>query len=238
MLQTSEVAQSYNKIYSEHGLRAPYGHYIYTIRRLGIVNDEQAKCLDVSCGEGLALKAILQIHEGALVVGLDISLEAVKKAIENAPDAKLLVADGQALPFKDSYFDYVANLGSLEHYIDPDKGCQEIARVLKNTGKTAVILPNKRSFEDLIAIWRKGAPESNGFQIIERSFTRKEAQSFLQKNGLRVNKTYAVNLWPEFFVEGTLKVKSVKKFIWRWLLKIFTPLSLSRELIFICKKGD
>jgi len=237
-LQTSEIAWSYNKIYCEHGLRAPFGHYIYTIRRLGVNAKRKALCLDISCGEGLALKAILQINNDALAVGLDISLEAVKKARENVSKAKLLVADGQALPFKSSYFDFVANLGSLEHYMDPDKGCKEIYRVLKPTGKTAVILPNKYSLVDILDVCKTGGSASGGFQIIERVFTRKEAQDFLESNGLRISKVYSSNLWPEFFVEGTFKIKSIKKFIWRWFLKIFAPLNLTREFIFICNKGD
>src|SRR5213593_5244425 len=85
--------------------------------------------LDVACGRGSFLR--YAADRGLEVAGIDISPVAIEAARRRlGADVDLRVGSGENLPFDDDSFDYVTCLGSLEHYIDPEQGAREIARVL------------------------------------------------------------------------------------------------------------
>lgn len=82
------------------------------------------KTVDIACGEGLIEKLAPE------TVGVEFSLNALKKAKKNG--AKYLVlADAQNLPFLDNTFDVAISAGSLEHFPNPQKAINEMARVAK-----------------------------------------------------------------------------------------------------------
>lgn len=80
------------------------------------------KTLDIACGEGAIEKLAPE------TVGVEFSLNALKKARKNAAK-HLVLADAHALPFKDGSFDISISAGSLEHFKDPQKAINEMARV-------------------------------------------------------------------------------------------------------------
>ena len=47
------------------------------------------------------------------------------------------------MPFKRKTFDYISCIGSLEHFLDLNKGLQEIKRVLKDEGSACIVVPNE-----------------------------------------------------------------------------------------------
>jgi len=236
-LDTSDIILDYNRIYSGPGIRTNSAYYKWLVRLFNPKPD--SKLLDVSCGEGIFLREISNKVKRIKAFGLDISINAVYISKKKAPDSTLVVADGQKIPFKDKTFDYVSCLGSLEHYIDQDLGIREIARVAKDDASFIIILPNTISLDLFFHVIKHGDKPVEDFQIIERTATRKEWVSLLDKNGLTVKAVYGSNLWPEFVQEGTLKFKSLSKYIKRKLVKLCCPLNLSREFIFVCiKKND
>jgi SAM-dependent methyltransferase len=82
------------------------------------------KTLDIACGEGIIETLAPQ------TTGVEFSLNALKKAKKNG--AKYLVlADAHALPFVDNAFDIAISSGNLEHFSDPQKAINEMARVSK-----------------------------------------------------------------------------------------------------------
>ncbi len=56
---------------------------------------------------------------GVKTFGLDLSESALSIARKEAKNSSLLCASGENLPFRDETFDYVANFGSLEHFLNP-----------------------------------------------------------------------------------------------------------------------
>jgi SAM-dependent methyltransferase len=230
----NNIISDYNRIYSGPGIRTNSAYYKWLARILK--PKVNAKLLDVSCGEGLFLREVLEKVNSVKEFGLDISDVAISVAELNSPNAKLMVADGQRIPFQDKQFDYVTCLGSLEHYLDPELGIREITRVAKDDAKFCIILPNSLGIDLFFHVMRKGDKLVDDFQIIEKTATRKEWTLLLGKNGLAVETVYGSNLWPELFQEGTFKVKSVSKYLRRLLIKKFCPLNLAREFVFICRK--
>lgn len=230
----NNIISDYNRIYSGPGIRTNSAYYKWLAR---ILNPKvNTKLLDVSCGEGLFLREVLEKVNSVKEFGLDISDVAISVAELNSPNTKLMVADGQRIPFQDKQFDYVTCLGSLEHYLDPELGIREITRVAKDDAKFCIILPNSLGIDLFFHVMRKGDKLVDDFQIIEKTATRKEWALLLDKNGLAVETVYGSNLWPELFQEGTFKVKSVSKYLRRLLIKKFCPLNLAREFVFICRK--
>jgi len=230
----SNIISDYNRIYSGPGIRTSSAYYKWLAR---ILNPKaNTKLLDVSCGEGLFLRETLRRVNPIKEFGLDISDIAISVAKLNSPNSVLMVADGQKIPFKDKQFDYVTCLGSLEHYLDPELGIREIARVAKDGAKFCVVLPNSLGIDLFFHVMKEGDKLVDEFQIIEKTATKKEWTALLDKNGLTVETVYGSNLWPELFQEGTFKIKSISKYFRRLLIKKFCPVNLAREFIFICRK--
>ncbi|UCE73846.1 MAG: methyltransferase domain-containing protein [Methanomassiliicoccales archaeon] len=166
------------------------------------------RLLDVACGNGLLLNIAEPL--GLKTYGLDISTARVGNAIKRAPKSNIVVAAGECIPYQSNYFDYVTCLGSLEHFLNPDKGCQEIARVLKKDGISCIYVPNTFWIKHVINAWFKGAPPSQT-QDIERFATKNEWQELFKDNGLKVVKLCKYNL---------------------------TPINLSYSFTFLCKKRE
>jgi len=82
------------------------------------------RTVDIACGQGLIERLAPE------TVGVEFSLNALKKAKANG--AKYLVlADAHYLPFKENAFDIAISSGNLEHFINPQKAIEEMARVSK-----------------------------------------------------------------------------------------------------------
>lgn len=88
------------------------------------------KILDIGCAKGFLLYEIKKINPEIKIYGLDIS----EYAIENAkPEIKEFLVQGNAksLPFKDSFFDLVISINTIDHLEEEDckKAINEIERV-------------------------------------------------------------------------------------------------------------
>lgn len=228
----NEIANAYDRIYATHGLRSSTKYYKWIA---SLLKPRKGKFLDCACGEGILLSEIEKKNTAVETFGFDISQEACKIASKNSPNSAIFVCDGHNIPYEQNYFDYVTCLGSIEHFVDPAAGIKEISRVLKNDGLSCIVLPNSFSIEIILEIMFKG-DDTSMFQIIERRETKNAWIKLIEDNGLYVIKTYASNLLPEFFNEGTFKLKSIKKFVKTSLIKLCCPLNLAREFAFICSK--
>lgn len=234
-ITTTDIKKDYDRIYSTYGLRTNSAYYRWITKLLQ--PKPHTKLLDVSCGEGILLREIGKLNREMETYGLDISNIAIEIARKNAPTAKIVLADGQKIPFEDDIFDYVTCLGSLEHYPNVEFGINELVRVAKKDAYFFVVLPNSISIDLILEIIKTGKEPVEDFQIIERTATRQEWVDLLNKNGLKVKSVYASNLWPELFQEGTYKIKSVSKYFKRLVIKHICPINLAREFAFICTKS-
>lgn len=234
MITTDKIIDDYNRIYESSGIRTNSAYYRWLI---GLLKPKAgSRLLDVSCGEGIFLKEFARRVKGARVYGLDISDKALARSKANIASGCLVNADGQYIPFADEKFDCVSCLGSLEHYLEPEKGMQELHRVGKKEAVFCIVLPNSVSIDFFLHVVKHGSKTVDDFQIIERTATRTEWEEMLKNNGFEIIKVYGSNLWPELFQEGTFKVKSIGKYLQRKLIKAFCPVNLAREFVFICRK--
>jgi SAM-dependent methyltransferase len=139
-----------------------------------------SRILDVGCGEGFFLEEAEKA--GLQPVGVEIVRSAIVLARCRVPAAALAVAAGEALPFPDRSMDFVACLGSLEHFADPAAGAREVARVLRDDGRALIVVPNRR-FLLWILRGRRGTEQQ---EVGELLLDREEWSDLLAEAGLEV----------------------------------------------------
>ena len=100
---------------------------------LGDVRNKRV--LDLGCGHGMA--SIVLARRGAEVTACDLSLgyvrEAHRRCEANGVDAKLLVCNGERLPFADGTFERIWG-NAILHHLDLRQAASEIHRVLAPGG--------------------------------------------------------------------------------------------------------
>jgi SAM-dependent methyltransferase len=94
-----------------------------------------ARYLDIGCGQGFLLSAVLAPEK----FGIDISRKAVEAARLRGT-ATLSQGIVEELPFPSGYFDVVTGIGVMEHFVDSHKATAEISRVLRECGSFIVWL--------------------------------------------------------------------------------------------------
>jgi ubiquinone/menaquinone biosynthesis C-methylase UbiE len=229
----SELQASYNTLYQEWlGQHRNTGQ---AKQMLDLMNAQSGMVLDVACGLGYLLD--MAEARGATAFGLDISRVALEKSRTEAPHRRVVEGNGEHLPWPDETFDYVTCLGSLEHFIHPELGASEIARVLKPSGKAAIMLPNSHHVQAIYNVYKTGGilPELQDF---ERFATRVEWQAFLEEAGLRVESIHKYNVgFSRFFKKGREGFWYLYNILFRLFGDLWIPTNLSFALTFICTKS-
>ena len=143
------------------------------------------KVLDIGCAVGAHLSDIKD-KTGANCYGYDISETAIKLCKDKR--IKLKVADMENSGYKKNTFDKVFTLGVFEHTPRSLNPFKELNRIMKVGGKAYVTVPNKTSMFHItknikmrLGTWNLG---------YEKSFTKPEIISLLNKTGFALEKFY------------------------------------------------
>lgn len=111
--------------------------------------------LDVGCGGGYTCEFLAK--RGAIVTGVDQSLDCIHAAKEHALEHELAItyynATAEALPLPDATFDVVVCVDVLEHIADLNQTLSEIGRVLKPGGIFCFDTINRTFRSKVIMIW-------------------------------------------------------------------------------------
>ncbi len=143
--------ESYDTLHKQGQLRFPLEDYPSFYSWLNVPRSgKDLRLLDIACGQGFFLEVAERAGELSCH-GIDFSSVAIQFAAQRLHRTELRQGSAYSLPFEDRFFDYCVNLGSLEHFDEPDKSLMELRRVLKPNGKALIIVPNKFY---LGTIWR------------------------------------------------------------------------------------
>jgi ubiquinone/menaquinone biosynthesis C-methylase UbiE len=192
------------------------------------------KFLDIGFGTGYLLKAAAE--KGLETYGIDPSEEGAKIAQRNSPTSKIFVGFGEDLKFDSNFFDYVTCIGVLEHFLDIDKGLNEIRRVIKKDGTACIVVPNI----DFI-YWKfkknKGTEQtdiSETLMSLDGWRDRFIKQGF-EVLGITKDDWYLkepIDIKPFSFKKVMRAIKKlIYKFIW-----LFVPIKYTYQFVFILKK--
>jgi len=104
--------------------------------------------LEVGCGLGTDLRQFSK--GGERVVGFDLTPRAVELARKGFESFDLfgafVVADGEALPFRNEVFDLVYSHGVIHHTLEPRTAIREIHRVVRCGGEARVMVYHRNSY--------------------------------------------------------------------------------------------
>ncbi len=230
----TDLQASYDRLYQEWmGQHRNIGQ---ARRMLDLLAVSSGLLLDVACGLGYLLD--MAEARGVTAYGIDLSRVALVKSKAEKESRRLVLGDGEHLPWSDATFDYVTCLGSLEHFIHPEAGAREIARVLKPDGKAAISLPNSHHIMAVYNVYKTGGilPELQDF---ERFATRLEWQALLERSGLQVISVHKYNVgFARVFKKGREGFWYFYNILFRLLGDIWIPLNLSFSLIYICRRAN
>lgn len=234
MNTTMATREAYNELYVRRGILHRDSFYLWLIALLHPRPGN--RLLDISCGEGRLV--VLAQQQGLRAFGMDFAVEGLQKAQATAAASGWAVADGEHLPVPDHCVDYVTHVGSLEHYINPELGAREIARVLCADGKACILVPNAYGLlGNILHVMRRGEIFDDG-QPVQRYATRKNWENLLQQEGLRVDETigYGELSLPRTPSDALWMLKRPHKIV-RFLISPFIPVNLANDFVFLCSRA-
>ncbi len=234
MESSIDTQAAYSEIYSQAGLLQRNSFYSWIISQLKPIAGKTL--VDISCGQGRLVICAEEL--GLQAFGIDFALEALRDGQKHTSDARWIIGDGEQLPIKDNSVDYVTHIGSLEHYIQPKCGAQEIARIIKQDGKACVLLPNAFGlFGNIRHVFSTGDVFDDG-QPLQRYGTRRFWEKLLIDNGLTIDKVvgYGEVEFPRKTEDIIFCFKNPRK-LFRLFLSTFVPVNLSNHFVFICSRA-
>lgn len=224
---------NYDNLYSEHNLSQMESFYIWFYNKIGKIHD--GNLLDIACGEGEFLNICNK--KGISTFGIDISHIATKNAKKNTnKNSQFSVSTGENLPFKNDFFDFVSNIGSLEHFENLPKGVCEMSRVLKKEGRAFILVPN--TFSLTTNIWNviKKGEISIDDQPTQRYGTRNDWENLIKSGNFEITKVLKYERpFPKTKDDLIYYIKKPKELI-RLLISPFIPKNLCWCFLFICEK--
>jgi SAM-dependent methyltransferase len=229
----SNSREAYDVLYAEESLSQIESFYLWLMDRLEL--PQSGTFLDVSCGAGEVVQ--LAAQRGLQATGVDISHVVARVARRNVvPFGNIVVSNGECLPFSDASFDFVTNIGSLEHFVSPAQGAREMARVLRPGGRAFVLVPN--TFSLLANVWtafRTGRTSADA-QPIQRYGARHDWTRLLEMNGLLVRKTFKYERPRPRSLTDLRHYFRRPKELFRMLATPFVPLNLAWCFLFVCER--
>jgi arsenite methyltransferase len=134
---SDEAARRLEILYSTPDVR---GQRQEALRCLGLLPAERV--VDVGCGPGYLAESMADaVTSSGAVLGVDISDDLLSVArTRNARDWLTYEAgDAVALAIPDEWADAVVSMQVLEYLSDPDRGIEQICRILKPSGRALIV---------------------------------------------------------------------------------------------------
>jgi 2-polyprenyl-3-methyl-5-hydroxy-6-metoxy-1,4-benzoquinol methylase len=114
------------------------------------------RVLEIGCGMGLhSLELARRGAEVHAVDLTDVAVEATRERMkEYGVDAKVQCADAESLPYDDQTFDFVWSWGVIHHSARTARIVREIARVMKTSGETRIMVYNREGTVARLLLFR------------------------------------------------------------------------------------
>ena len=186
---------------------------------LGVVKDKLL--LDICGGTGRFANPLYM--KGGDCVVLDIDSVALSVRHKKNPAISLVQSDAQKLPLKNSIFDGILMIPSVEYIQDIDSLIKECIRILKERGILLINFSNKSSYKSFRLNRQNRSSYYNSYGITYRKFIKKikSAGFIIEKaigyNWTPVSRMSNCKLIPFFFALGKLLRFEYLPFISPWV---------------------
>jgi SAM-dependent methyltransferase len=229
----SATQDAYDTIYETQGINHSDSFYLWILNLLKA--DHKKPILDISCGQGRLVN--LARLRGYRALGIDFSMGGLQIALRESDAPIYCTADGEKLPFPDNSLDFITHIGSLEHYLHPLNGVEEIGRILKPGGRAVILLPNAFGLLGNIKYVTSHGEVFDDGQPIQRYATRHTWEDMLKQKNLIIEKVvpYHEIDFPQVWQDFIFLLARPQKII-RRIIALFIPVNLSNHFVFICTK--
>jgi 2-polyprenyl-3-methyl-5-hydroxy-6-metoxy-1,4-benzoquinol methylase len=156
--------RAYNRVYRSDSLLAEYlapsrlAFYDEVAKRLARLTPRRV--IDVGCGPGHLLRSLVDHTpvDPEVVVGVDRSRSAIRRARALVPEGRFEVADLYRLPLDAERFDLVLCIEVLEHLREPALAVDALSRLCAHGGRVAITVPDgaQDSWEGHVNFWDEG----------------------------------------------------------------------------------
>jgi len=195
-MKKTSVGEFENKRWKGGSQRLVFRH----TEAIGMVREGE-KVLDIGCGDGLLLQSLAQ--KGAIVSGVDISEEGVKKCKEKGFDSFLVDVSTESFPFLDKTFDTVIILDVLEHVYTPETLLKEAVRVSKK--HIIISVPNFNSLPARLQVLFGKVPENN---LPHKGhlywFNYSVLLNLFKQHHLKIEEAHYNTFWENVFIFGKI----------------------------------
>lgn len=181
--------------------------------------------LDFGCGDGFFARVAFQ-KQGKIEFGLDTEPKIKKEAEESGAYGKVIIYDGNKLPFPDEYFASIISNCVLEHIPDLKNTLKELNRILKKGGRIYLAAVTDQWQDNLLGGEIFGEPYRKWFKKIQRHHQLLSHQQWCDsfiKMGFEVKETIPYmtkgqQRWCEIFHYLSFASLIGKKLLGRWVI--------------------
>ena len=174
-------------------------------------NIDGGDVLDVGCGSGQFTSILVNsLASFNSITGIDVDEEVLKNARESFPgkDIVFQTASSHNLPFNDNSFDMAVISKALHHLENPERGLNEMYRVLKPGGLFLLIVDihaKPTTTEPQTLAWNLISVYFPQYKILEEKHLERSV-----KNKIYTNSRKSKPVSNEKIQSGVLKVKLQK----------------------------
>jgi SAM-dependent methyltransferase len=224
------VVEWFDSMYERKGLRylRPLEAYVIFLELLRAQSHDAL--LDVGCGPGVLLRAARRYTQR--LYGVDVSTVALAQAQADVPEANVLLANAERLPYRAETFDLIVCLGSLERMLDVSKALREMHRVGTPRARYCFLVRNSSTFAWKYLAWMQAKQRAQGHAGADTlvNWTR-----LFQLHGFRIAKVlpdqYPLQLKKRW---ASLGLKDVD---FKRPMLPHTPIERANEFIFLLEKA-
>lgn len=149
-----------------------------------VVSLEGQIVLDAGCAEG-SFSSICVEKKGGVPIGVDVSIQRLRKAKALNSRFDFVCCDIEKLPFRSASFDNAFLLEVIEHVLNPNIVIVELSRVLRNSSGLLISTPSATNPFDLEFVKRVFRPESTSGHL--RKYSIWSLKKILYQQGLNTS---------------------------------------------------
>ncbi len=163
-----------------------------------------SRIADIGCGSGVFTRLVES--DGFRTVGLDISMNLLKKARGESSHIPVVCGDAEHLPFASGSLDGALLSGLIHHLPNPERLAEELYRVMRSGGSFVAFDPNR--LNPFMYLYRdRSSPfySMKGVTRNERPVLARETKEVFQRAGFTVSIDHVSGLKYRYVESGLMK---------------------------------
>jgi len=224
-----ETYASFRGVLARPSLMSRVKKAIVTRRfRTAMGSNQQARVLEIGCGEGQLLMAIREAFPTVELTGLDWRFDPHFETLLKSLDITLITGLAENAHLPRDHYDIIIMNQLIEHLWDLDSVLTACHGALKPGGTLTVETPNSDGYDR--KMFRKGAWGNYYFPRHFNLFSRDGLRRVLERHGFEIRQS--INLLAPLTWIFTMNSLAHRHVALRWLRKVFTIMNVPAVAFF------